>query len=1565
MTIIAKKLMGGKTLNYLLAIAFVCGAFVAQAATTRYWKGGGSDTLWSTAGNWKDNGVPASGDSVHFRADQVSGGFSGKTVSMRNAYTAAVLHVSNGSNAEAPIVFDADQNPSHGVTFTDDGWLGYYADGALWLKSGTYTFKTSLRVGVNVNNNGSYKEDKYPFCLKVGDGSSTAVLNAKGTYDPILGKSSKLIADNATLDFTGKDFKTFSSSGAYITNSTMTANAIMLYGSSSMTASGSTITAKGGNPILDGSSKFIADNATLDFTGRYFNMYNTSSADIKDSELTAAILNVAVNENNNCKAVFNGGSLTLSATSKIGYGKNSKGYMYATNLTLNVTGNNALWLGAHDQSDATGVVDKKGGDWTIGGNLYIGKQSNDKGTFTADGGSVTVGGDTYIANGSGSTGTLTIKNGTFTTKSISATGTATLNMDGCTLKAGATDVNLIGSGITVKVGANGATIDTASCAVTIASDVGNASGATGAMMFAGGGTVTLSGVANWTGTTTVNAGTVLAFPAATKSALVTYGITVVIPAVGVGDGVTVLEINDGNGTFSAEDIAAITLTGNGNGRYALVLADEGAKVAISDTLAGEYVWNGGSSGDGWRTDGHWSKNNVAGDWYDSTAAVFESAGDAATVDVDVAAASVTFRADATVGGAATLTVPEVAVSSGVSAAINAPTAGALTKIGAGTLTLGASRTDATTLSEGTLVMSGSGTTLDWTKLTQGTDVAKPVTLKFDDGATIAETTMLNVGDQAGITASLVKEAGDWTVNKLHIGASDFSVASFYHNGGSLVVSGNLDIGQSASATSSYFEIAGGSVTNTGYYIHLGANSPGVMTVKTGGKYVALGTTGLIAGGSAAGTLNVAGGEVFLNNGPLNLSYRGGETAVNVTDGGTLTCTKMQHGAGGSGGATTITLDGGTICANADSTTFVPNKADITVKVGANGGTIDVNSKTITLLRPILEDAESTGGGMTFKGGGVVTLASGNTYTGPTTVEIGTTVHIPAPDDVVGTVNASVPETAPADGVYTLVAIDGEGTFTDAVLTGVAAPANAALRLSVDRKSVLCIYGNPPNTWVGGASGSLNDAGNWSLGFVPTDGESCVIGNVAAANLTNPSGSDFAPDIITFPADTALVTISGEGTLSGLASIVNNSTKHHVFNCKVICASDAPTLPMLASNYVSFPGGIEMTALSAFDNMLFYGNWHVKGGWNTNQKTATVKSGSSLVVDGLLNIPYGLTVESGAALTAADAEVHNADLYFLKQNSGTFTVTNEMRLVMVSDGSRKYHLGGLFNKGHANALTRVHGLVNSASTYKNACFPLNNLGDNEVNRIVMGEGGLSFRNCYGTNKNCYPYFVVESGKSVILESSADWNIPENAFNKEGSVSLELVGTLTVNTSDYDDPTLAHTVRAIGLIGNIGTLNVKGRGTFSVERTTSVTVNVQDTATLSVKPKCSVKNITVGETATLAVGGSGTATIDNGLTLKNGAMLAFNFTEKGVAPMLNVTDKTVTFDEGETTNVVVKISATEGKRPKSGLNVLTSGGKFADATVSLADGVPDWAKGVSVVDGEIVLDVKPAGTRIIVR
>jgi hypothetical protein len=176
------------------------------------------------------------------------------------------------------------------------------------------------------------------------------------------------------------------------------------------------------------------------------------------------------------------------------------------------------------------------------------------------------------------------------------------------------------------------------------------------------------------------------------------------------------------------------------------------------------------------------------------------------------------------------------------------------------------------------------------------------------------------------------------------------------------------------------------------------------------------------------------------------------------------------------------------------------------------------------------------------------------------------------------------------------------------------------------------------------------------------------------------------------------------------------------------------------------------------------------------------------------------------------------------------------------------------------------------------------------------------------------------------------------------------------------------RANGTTG----ISVTGSGTLQVNNTCynadSPTVAVKDSATLAFKPDASLGNgaTTIHSGATLAVSESGTVTHGGALTLADGAVLGFNFTEKKVAPVLDLTDKTVTLPVNGT--VYVNVSSSEGIRPAfygNGKCTLTSGGKFTGATVSLAAGSPDWAKRVSIDEnGDIVLKLIPPGTFILV-
>ena len=1519
------------TLALPLAAVAVGAAFTFSAqAAQRNRKGNGANTSWNTSGNWDTQ--PGSGDALQFRTT----GIKNMTATINGTYSYnGNIHMGAGSSADNPYIFEAAAS-GNSLTVKDDTWFGYYEDGWLWIKSGTYTFNGNkdkhFHMGQGANN------AVHNFWLKVGDGSSSVSVAAKGNV--YIRGGSSLIADKATLNFSGKNYYMYNTSLASFNNASVSTAIFQ----------------------LDNSTSVSFTNSTLTASGR-FNMYGATSAYFKDTTATAVCLNQGVTGGETSTTVFDGGSLTISGDiSAIGYHERTTGYMYATNLTL-TTGTRTVNVGGRDVSctNATGIVDKKGGDWTIGGNLVIGAQTNTVGVFTADGGSVTVGGSTLLANAFGATGTLTLKDETFTTRNIGVVATGRVFLDGSTLVASEAGT-FIADGITVEVGTSGGTIDTAEHDIVIEPGVSNASGTTGALSITGAGMATLTGAIGCDAV--LDAGTVLGVTDANKSLLA--NLTVAISDAGIGDGVLVLTNTTENGTFSAADVGAITLTGNQDSRYMLVLADGNTTIRFLDTLAGEYVWNDGASEADWTSAGKWSKGGVAGDWFNSTHAAFANSGDKATLDADVTAVDVTFRANAEVlAGGGTLTVPSVIVSNGVSATIAAPIAGALAKTGGGTLTLGANRTDDTVLSEGTLALSGMAS-LDWTKLTFGTDAEKPVTLRVGPNATLANIpSTWNVGNVANRNVTLVKEGGDWTANIIYLASGSGTTATLRQTGGTFTINGTFDLGKGA--TGSNFEIAGGTVTHNGY-IHMGAGGTGTMTVTTGGRYEKPTKDdhdyGIIVGGNYAATLNVTGGDVFIN-GSVNMAFYGSKKpsgTVNITDSGVLACSRIVlNGGGGSGGTAVVSINGGTLRANEDNTAFFPNKNNLTVTAGSNGGTLDVNGRVITMARPI-----GGTGGMTFKGGGVATFTASNTYAGTTTVEVGTTVIIPAPSAIGGGLAVTVPETAPTDGVYALVSISGEGTFAASVLEGVAAPTGSRLVLSGDAKSVLCICGNPDAVWIGGASGNLSVGSNWTTGTVPTIGDSCVIGSATAANLV--LGDTFAPASITFSTNSALVTISGERALSGLTSIVNNALQHHVLAFPIDASAATPTLPLLDANYLVFSGGITLSAMPSIDAMRLAGEWNLTGNWGSAPSGTSIMAGSTVNVSGTLANGYNIFIQTGATLRAAAVTGNQGETNknrFLYRNNGAFIIAGNITESIQSTSTTAYSLAGFFAYSGDNAVTRANGLVHSGSTKDNHQFRLNNSSDSVTNTIVLGSGGLSFLDNRIKNNSCFPYFHIDSGKSVILASSADWALAANPVSGK-DLSLELPGSVTIDTSDYDDRTVGHTVRSFGRIGNDGKVTVKGCGTLAFEYRSDFAggLSVTETATVALKSgKVPTRApISVANGATLKVAESGAVALQTNLTLADGAALAFNYTEK-TPPVLNVTGRTVTF--GSHSNIVVKVSATDGKRAKGGANVLTSGGKFAGANVMLAEGYPDWVKGVGVINGEIVLNVKPSGMIIIVK
>ena len=689
---------------------------------------------------------------------------------------------------------------------------------------------------------------------------------------------------------------------------------------------------------------FVAEQPAygIDGTGN-LNLSNSSTLQIDSGTYSFGCLQIGITSGKTATLVVNGGTVKAVTTySRLGTSGGSGVLTVKSGGTYDNTsaGNKNFTLG--QDSGSSGTLNVQGGNVKVGGYMALNYHSSAKESHVnvTDGGVLEVN-QIYLNNQGTSGGTFTIDDGT-----LKAIGS---NSDYFTRFLPA------GSGFNVYIGANAATIDANGHDIVISAALQDKSGDAGAVRFNGASVITLTGTPSYTGGTTVEAGTVLSLTAAAKAAIAAYPVYVEIPEAGVADGTTVFEINDGNGAFTQAEVDAMAITGTDASRYGLALADNGAKVVIADTLAGEYVWNDGASAASWRTSGKWTKNGTAGNWYDLVAAVFENAGDATTVDSAVAAESITFRANATVTGTATLTVSSVVVSNGVSATISAPTAGALEKTGPGTLTLGSARTAATTLSEGTLALAGSNQTTAWSDLAFGNGNA--VALAIGGGATLTHSgSALYLANDAGQNVTMsIDDGGTVEVRNLFFGSGTGTVV---FNGGTLKANQSYSaygglIGSDLTVTVTE---NGGTIDNGGYDILVSKDLDGAMS------FTGSGTTTIGVNQSATGSMTVGGGTVALNAG-LTVAR-----SVAVDDGATLKATGAATLSGGVEFADGATLDVTGSDAVAASATFPVNG---TVTLKKNGGAFARG------LYPILAKTGITAAEVDGKL--VPSLASGSSY----------------------------------------------------------------------------------------------------------------------------------------------------------------------------------------------------------------------------------------------------------------------------------------------------------------------------------------------------------------------------------------------------------------------------------------------------------------------------------------------------------------------------------------------------------------------------------------------------------
>ena len=789
-----------------------------------------------------------------------------------------------------------------------------------------------------------------------------------------------------------------------------------------------------------------------------------------------------------------------------------------------------------------------------------------------------------------------------------------------------------------------------------------------------------------------------------------------------------------------------------------------------------------------------------------------------------------------------------------------------------------------------------------------------------------------------------------------------------------------------SGKTSTLVMTGGEMKTTGDYSRIGVGGgDGVFTIKGGSfdnlessnKNITLGQDS-----GSSGTLNIQGGT-FTAGGYVALNYNAGakKSIVNLT-GGTLEVNRIYlNNPGTSGG--TITIDGGTLKANEDRTDFLPAHESLHVYVGDAGATFDTSGFNITIEEEI-ENKSGEIGSVRFMGGGTVTLRNMPSYTGKTLVAAGTRIETTRAiaEKIIskGLELSGIPE---IDAPYTILSSDEDlsGLNLSNVSCGLDAIYN--VDLSDDKKSVVITCTGIPALYIGPCDGSLSEGENWSSGVVPTSGNAYIYCE-SPANLVMRDAFSFSPSSITFIHESASIAISGDGKIVDVTSITNLSSASHTINVPVYFKGNIQVKQEamadrgdLIKAHITFAGGahaalgctIENDDLDAVHSRCMFGKYYLypskDNPWSVTFYGETKRL--CLAENSELHVPYvgkltELYVGAGAKTFIGDM-VLDGRLMYQMATGGEMIVTNSLTAVGDTDRYVSWNQGtsvpGVF---------KFESITNSITSDKSLWLADGNATSKHV--FYIGAGGLNFLNAH--NQACYKIGRGTAAGNIetIRPWDSDFTIARSDLRTAGANDWDVVFYATVDfcTSDVNGIGRTITLDALTRAADGVAITVSGNGMLRVNKTAKnyrqPTVTVKDTATLAYAPDASLgaSMTTVQADATLQVAESGTVELGGNLTLKNNACLGFNWTDR-IAPMLNLSGKTVTFDTGAT--VVVKISAVKGKRARGGHNVLTSsGGAFEGVNVALADGAPEWTRGIIVENGEIVLKAS-YGTYITIR
>ena len=1036
--------------------------------------------------------------------------------------------------------------------------------------------------------------------------------------------------------------------------------------------------------------------------------------------------------------------------------------------------------------------------------------------------------------------------------------------------------------------------------------------------------------------------------------------------VGVYDTVTGKIIYSASGTdFIAED--------SGSPVACSLLAGETQRAAAPSAtgLFFDYTWRGTAAN--WGDTDAWTKEGDPATWVEGNNAIFATANATATLAADATANSIAFSADATVGGTGELTVKAVSVDSGVSATISAPISSAFEKTGAGTLTLPQNRTAATIVKEGMLKMDGA-TVAD---LTLGTDGGAPVALDYggqelvrnphDYLVTGSIVTLTNgiFSTESGADLSIRDDMSPGVLPSVLTIAKGATLRETTAEKGVYICKGG-DGSSTINIAGGVLEKTGGTVTTL--FQHKSVSGRVNINVTEGGLLSFPGNVNALCGGNIAVTspslYMTLSDSTFSVGGTFNFgSYYSTASYVPTAPTGVFAATNAVVSVGGDGfivgrdtrdaktaGSYTVDFENGVVTAKTfavyydrplnnarfNGTRFVFGAAsgsfaasdDVAnwITVGDDGLTLDTQNFSATL------NANLGGSGAVTKvGTGKLTLIRNQTSAaaficeeGETFLDPGLTVarHVTVERNATFTVKATA-----TSAISRLTLEDGATLNIDTPMVGVtpmsvtalALPANGAVALTLNGgafpQGIYAICAAPGLTAADGVKFTFDttegQTGSWSVSdgtLILTVDDGGISGNYWIGRAGDGKMSTAANWLNGVPAEGADIDFSG-------------------FSSDVTIYADTERAfgtAKMGDGVVTFTGELKVKGFSNREKVVVGEGSTVTIDDNVtlddpeHRLCKTIQAGGALHITGSVNITSStifyvlrnaaqagaIIVDGGIAISGNGIVWWSSKVLALGENGISFT--GDAPFLFIVDDPEVYALG-------ERTVLGTSGRGKFRSNNDDVFLCTTQYGSNRPATITFDGNfnGVSQKYSGKANCDCWGHWRVTGCGKVVCTSAAKSNRGLRVYD-----GATLVLNPSANTFGQDDQT------------------------FNVYNKDSGTAG-----------------------GTLEVASSGTVTLTGDLSLDNGAALGFNFTDWNTPPQLALSNgKTLT------ANGAVNVKISGEVWPKGGEKILTTCGGFdaEGVTVSLAEGAPKWAKGVYVnEDGNIVLDVKPMGTRVIVR